>query len=392
MKKNLLLILPFLLMGIITNAQITVTNTAFASQGQTFGTNIVNGLQRIDITPAGPNQTWDMMDLQGTPSDYTATVATSGSAYSFFAPSTVIIPEIGGIAGDGYVKIDANQMSTVGIIATIDGFVSDFPVPLTSPRIDLETPMNYGNTSSSSFGFQVALDPHDPAGTQLDTLISNYEALLGGLLSIDSIRITFTTNRTTEVDAWGNLSTPSGAYDVLRLRKVDTTNTVLEIKVTFGTGAPGTVWQDPSGLGFDPSALGFGGLDTIITYEFWDATLQQPVLKCLTDGDETPTYGQYYRTGVSTKGITPTNGKAYAYPNPATTNFTLELNNFEAGDYKVKMYNILGKEVKNIPFRYSGDTKMLIETDDLQAGTYIYRILNNNDESLITRRIIITQP
>jgi hypothetical protein len=56
------------------------------------------------------------------------------------------------------------------------------------------------------------------------------------------------------------------------------------------------------------------------------------------------------------------------------------------------MYNILGKEVKNVPFRYSGDTKMLIQTDNLNAGTYIYRILNDNNEHLITRKMIIVQP
>jgi hypothetical protein len=397
MKKNVLLMLPLLLMGIITNAQITVTNTAFASVGQSFGTNIVNGLQRIDITPAGPNQTWDMADLQGTSIDFTATAAASGVAGVNFPTANIILPEIGGVAGDGYVKISANQMETVGVLATIDGLVSNFPVKITPTRVDLITPMSYQNTSSSAYNFQVVLDPHTPAGTALDSAITALEASTGNppLVTVDSLRITFNATRITEVDAWGSLTTPTGTFDVLRLKKVDYTNTILEVKVTF-FGVPNVLWQnlsDPNNvLGVDPATLPFGGLDTIITYEFWDATQQQPILKATTDANDTPTYGQYYRSGVSTKGQALTSGDVTVFPNPATDNFTLELKNFEAGNYTFKMYNMLGKEVKNVPFRYSGDTKMLIQTDNLNAGTYIYRILNENNEHLITRKMIIVQP
>ena len=43
MKKNVLLMLPILLMGLIANAQITVTNNAFPVAGQTIlETNICN--------------------------------------------------------------------------------------------------------------------------------------------------------------------------------------------------------------------------------------------------------------------------------------------------------------------------------------------------------------
>lgn len=394
MKKNVLLIFPILLLGLITNAQITVTDAVFAGVNQSFETNIVVGLQRIDITPAGPNQTWDMADLQGTAIDYTVMNATTGAAFSLFSPSTIILPEFGGTTGDAYINVTTNKMETVGIIATIDGFVTDFPVPLDQPRIDLETPMNYNDVSSSSFDFQVALDPHEPPGTQIDSVITALEDAGGGLVEVDSIRITFSTNRTTSVDAWGELTTPAGTFDVLRLRKVDTTNTILEVQIT-AFGIPNPLWQDPVvGLGVDPADLeDLGvGLDTIITYEYWDANEKQPILKYLADGDENPTYGQYARTSTSTKGISGSNAKINAYPNPATNNFMLEMKNLDAGDYTLKMYNIIGKEVKSIPFRYNGDTKMLVQTGDLNPGTFVYRILNDNDESVATRRIIIVRP
>jgi|GEM_PF-1004415 hypothetical protein len=398
MKKNVLLILPILLMGIITNAQITVTNNAFPNVGQTLEANLVNGLQRIDITPAGANQTWDMADLQGTSINFTVIAASSGTAAANFPTADITQPEIGGIAGDAYIKISTNQMETVGILATIEDFITDFPVDLVPARIDLVTPMNYQDVASSSFYLQGILDPHTPAGTALDSTITALEASTGTppLVTIDSLRITFTATRTTEVDAWGSLTTPTGTFDVLRLKKTDYTDTGLEAKVTF-FGIPNVLWQDltdPNNpLGVDPATLPIGGLDTTITYEFWDANQQQPILKALTGGDQiTPTYGQYSTKAVSTKGVALTNGKVYTYPNPATDNFTLELKGFEAGNYTLKMYNIIGKEVKNVPFRYSGDTKMLVQTDDLKAGTYIYRILNKNNEYLITRKIIIVQP
>lgn len=394
MKKNVLLILPILLLGLITNAQITVTDAVFAGANQPYSTNIVNGLQRIDVTAAGPNQTWDMRNLQGTPADYTSADASTGTYFSLFPTSNIILPEFGGTTGDAYVAVTANQMATVGILATIDGFVTDFPVPLTQPRIDLVTPMNYGDNSTSTFGFQVALDPHNPPGTQLDSLITDLETTAGGILTIDSIRVTFNTNRSTEVDAWGLLRTPAGDFDVLRLRKVDETNTVLEVKISV-FGVPNVLWQDPSdpnGLNIPAGDLPFVGLDTIITYEYWDENEKQPILKYLADSQEDPTFGQYTRVSVDTKGISDGTAKVSAYPNPATNNFTLDIKNFAAGDYTLKMYNIIGKEVKEIPFRYNGDTKMLVQTGDLNPGTYVYRILNDNDESLITRRIIIIRP
>ena len=331
MKKNVLLIIPILLFGLITNAQITVTNSVFATTNQSFETAIINGLQNVNITPAGPNQTWDMSNLQGTPINYTAADASAGTYFSLFPTSSIILPEFGGTTGDAYVQVDANQMLTIGIVATIDGLVSDFPVPLGQPRVDLQTPMNYNDVSASSFDFQVALDPHNPSGTQLDSIITEFENQAGGFVTIDSIRLTFNTNRTTEVDAWGNLTTPTDAYDVLRLRKVDTTNTILEVKISV-LGSPNVLWQDPTdpnGLNVDPAALeSLGiGIDTIITYEFWSATEQQSILTYVTDGNGTPTYGQYARAASNTKGIMGSTIEVNAYPNPATDNFTLEMKN-----------------------------------------------------------------
>jgi hypothetical protein len=138
-------------------------------------------------------------------------------------------------------------------------------------------------------------------------------------------------------------------------------------------------------------ALGIG-IDTIITYDFWSATEQQPILSYVTDGSGSPTYGQYALIANNTRGIVESGLEVVAYPNPATDNFTLEMNHFEGGDYTLKMYNIIGKEVKSIPFRYSDGMKLSVQTGDLQNGTYVYRILNKNKESLVTRRIIVSRP
>ncbi len=394
MKNNVLSVIALFIGVIAMNAQITVTNSVFPTVGMDLNRNIVNGLGRIDITPAGPNQTWDMADLQGTNADYTVQAASTGNAFATFSTADIILPEIGGIAGDGYVEVDANQMSTIGVVATLDGFVTDAVVPLTSPRVDLQTPMNYGDMSSGSYGFQIALDPHNPPGTELDSLITALEADAGGLVTIDSIRVTFTTNSTSEVDAWGALTTPSGTYDVLRLKKVDTTNVTLDVKITV-FGIPNVLWQDPAdpnGLNIDPSGLPFVGLDTIYTYEFWNNNESQPILKANTEADgTTASYGQYKTFNTNTNSVFQ-NYDVRAYPNPAIDNFTLEMNGFENGEYSLKLYNIIGKNIKNVPFRIEGDTEINIATSDLDAGTYIYRIVDNDNQSLLTQRIIVVKP
>jgi hypothetical protein len=396
MKKNVLSAIALFVGIIAMNAQITVTNSVFATAGVDLNRNIVNSnrLNRIDLTAPGPNQTWDMTDLQGNSENYTVQAASSGAAFANFPSTDIILPEIGGIAGDGYRKVDANQMSTVGVVATLDGFVTDAIVTLSSPRIDLQTPMNYGDTYTDSYGFQIALDPHEPAGTDLDSLITALEVEAGGLVAIDSIRVTFTTNSISEIDAWGSLATPSGTYDVLRLKKIDETNVLLEVKITV-FGIPNVLWQDPAdpaGLNIDPSGLPFVGQDTIYTYEFWNDNEKQPVLKANTAADgSNATYGQYKTFNTNTNSVLQ-NYDVSAYPNPAVNDFTLEMNGFDNGEYTLKMYNIIGKNIKNVPFKMEGDTKLTVTTNELDAGTYIYRLVNDDNKNLLTRRVIVIKP
>ena len=225
-------------------------------------------------------------------------------------------------------------------------------------------------------------------------IITALEADAGGLVTIDSIRVTFTTNSTSEVDAWGDLATPAGTFDVLRLKRIDETDVALEVKITV-FGIPNVLWQDPAdptGLNVDPSGLPFVGQDTIYTYEFWSATEQQPILKANTESDgTTASYGQYKTLGTNTNGIL-ANYDVKAYPNPAIDNFTLEMNGLDNGEYNLKIYSIIGKNIKSVPFRIEGDTKLNITTTDLDAGTYIYRIVNAENKNLLTRRIIVVKP
>jgi len=155
------------------------------------------------------------------------------------------------------------------------------------------------------------------------------------------------------------------------------------------------LWQDPAdpnGLNIDPSGLPFVGLDTIYTYEFWNNNESQPILKANTEADgTTASYGQYKTFNTNTNSVFQ-NYDVRAYPNPAIDNFTLEMNGFENGEYSLKLYNIIGKNIKNVPFRIEGDTEINIATSDLDAGTYIYRIVDNDNQSLLTQRIIVVKP
>src|SRR5690606_33753182 len=79
-------------------------------------------------------------------------------------------------------------------------------------------------------------------------------------------------------------------------------------------------------------------------------------------------------------GINPIAGKnsddlVEVYPNPFSSNFTIELNEQLTSNYHFKMYNALGKEVMNSML--SGNTTTL-ETSELPSGIYFYQVSEGN--------------
>lgn len=393
--KNLLNLI--LILGIVTvaNAQITVTNAVFPQAGESFKIMIADNPANILITASGGNQTWDLTNigLIGVDASFTAGDAAMGSAAADFPTADIIIPEFGGIEGDGYVKVDANEMSTVGVVGTLVGFVDNYPVRFNPAQIEIQTPLTATSSFASSYGFQEVIDPHADPGSTIDSLITEIEQTLGGLITIDSVRVTFTSSRQSDVDAWGTLDLPNGSFNVLRLKSTDETDTQIAAKVsTFGI--PNPTWQSPADLGFDVSTFPFLGADTTISYDFWNDVEKMPILSMNANASNTAaSFAAYYGDfPTNTEAIRSNETRVRTYPNPAFDKLNIELSNFENNNYTIKMYNIIGKQIWEKSYAVQDERTIKLDVSKLRKGTYLYTIFDENGRRVTTRRFIIIKP
>ncbi len=78
------------------------------------------------------------------------------------------------------------------------------------------------------------------------------------------------------------------------------------------------------------------------------------------------------------------------YPNPATNFVNIQLGpESKISLSSVQVFNMLGKEIRNIETRISDD-KIQLETAGIQAGNYIVKVTNNASQ-IFTKRLVITK-
>jgi hypothetical protein len=82
------------------------------------------------------------------------------------------------------------------------------------------------------------------------------------------------------------------------------------------------------------------------------------------------------------------NETATIYPNPFTTSTTIKLNDASQVNCELRIYNVFGEEVMNARLDAQETT---IDTAQLAAGLYFYKITNKNNKSIQTGRLISQQ-
>jgi len=79
----------------------------------------------------------------------------------------------------------------------------------------------------------------------------------------------------------------------------------------------------------------------------------------------------------------------YVFPNPSYGDFNIKMNNFPAGEYQIKIYNIIGKIIKTTPLQKEGENIIHVNLRGLPKGTYIYSIEDEFGHRLETKRLSI---
>ncbi|MDG1842304.1 MAG: T9SS type A sorting domain-containing protein [Crocinitomicaceae bacterium] len=364
-KKNKLFLLVFLIAPFFLKGQITIDSTDFGVENDTVRISqaapIISGYQST-----GANYTWDFSSL--TPQtqklkDFSSmssvsilinltygSFASSEYKASYFTESTDLpldaINNFLPVDLDGlnmYYKLDSLELKSLGYSLIVDGQ----GIPFKSDTIETlyQLPLQYGQTYTGTGYTYIDLNP------------------------FSDLQFIQHRNRSSEVDGWGDLTTPFGSFSVLRVK-----HEIIE---------EDSVYQSFVGTG------GWFALPTRIIkeYEWWAKGEKEPMLKIVANeisGNETVQSVEYkdiYR-GLDASTPEMTSMTFEVYPNPAKGVLFYES---ILPIQKIQIKNLSGKTVYNKELVNSYKGNLIIS--ELESGVYLMDI--KTTKNCFTKRIIV---
>jgi hypothetical protein len=351
MRRVLFLINFIPLIGI---SQITLLNTDFADGMDTVRISVTVD-PSIDFSYTGANSSWDYSNLTPTSQllrDYKDLSSASFLVNFMYGPSAPLVYQASNFLSSSSIPLDqistflpvtisdvyqysknsANSITSVGLSINVDGN----EVPFRSDTIETryELPSNFGDAYNSRGYTNLDMNPF------YNAIWRQYR------------------QRSSNVDGWGNIVTPYGTFDVLR---IDHFITELD-----------SIYFEVSGF---PLAVELPIPDSHI-YEWWTNGEKEPILRITTvvqGANETVTnieYRDIYRgldAGVDEKLIDHT-----IFPNPATN----ELNIFGLNQYPTN-YSVVSLEGKTVLNGFISAENNSIDVSALAPGKYQLIIFQN---------------
>ena len=378
------LVLILILSGFLNAfGQITITNSVFPKAGDTLVTDIDVIPDGVMITAPGPDQQW-MFDRLNRIISASAEVkdASEGSVSQNFPSADLVLVFETGV--ERYYRVRPDRIEEIGYTGIDPVFsVIQLVAYYRQPYIIQRAPLNYGdmNTSQSQLLFPYAYDDIP------DSITSQFPLPI----SPDSVRLNLSINRQDEVDGWGTLEIPGGTFNVLREKRVEIRNSLVEAKVIgFGgwfdiTATIRTILPDSAVL----------ENDTVITYNFFSDMSTEPIAVVTTDAEDEVMRVDFKSIDkMGTPVFTPSQGPLdiHVSPNPTLGRCLFEFDNLPAGDYSLQVINILGVKIWEKEFEAFGDISLPADLSGLRKGTYLYSLKTGKGSTLKTKRLIILNP
>lgn len=354
-------ILFTLLLAQLGWTQITITSADFPQGGDTTITSTTDDFN-IDIATTGANSMWDFSNLNVSTQkiDTFYDVSEANTIFQFVFNNGFTNPDYESTYFTPWNDVDFSMADQVGLsienpilfkkIAsdkvenTGFGLVANgIPIPASSDTIDMEyqLPLNYSDIWTSNSYTNLDLNP------AFDGIFRRYQ------------------QRNSVVDGWGQIMTPYGTFDALRVRSViDSQDSVY---VSFG---------------------GFGGqwieLPTPTTIEYtWLANGQKsPVFKVTTQdvgGTETITNVEFKDLKRDFASLQSSAVELTIYPNPTTTTINVMA---DQTILSCSLYALDGKLLQEIQPKKSQTS---LDVSQLENGNYILHI--KGDSFYYTRLI-----
>lgn len=375
--KQLLL---FLFSGVLSTgliAQIEVTNATFPALGDVLLTSTEFNPEGILPGDSGAEVTWDFSSLPFLTSDETTYLDAAEGSAAGELPNADLLET--GIAGETYYQTtDTEFLILAGKGTDPTGFGVEALVRFNPPIIERRAPMNFGDIhtseSDASFAFGAEVIP---------------DSLLEGIpFTIDSVRIRINQTRTDEVDAFGMVTIPGGTYEVLREKRSQVRSTRVDVLSFFG-------WTDVTDIiaGLIGIDAGLGEISTV-NYLYFNNEEKEIIANITADeSGETVTSITYKFIDImdNTDDLGLNDSQVIASPNPANAEVAFNFRDIETGNYTLKIHNTLGVAVWQKDYFLNGNESKTIDLNNFQNGTYIYSVLNEKGETLLTKQLIVVK-
>lgn len=375
MKKRLLLLLVFAGYSLAMQAQITLGTGHLPQIGDQYSVGIDSQYYWVedpayDLGP-GTNKSWDLIvsadGLQG----FEYKNASMGGSSADFPDADMVGPFLG---GEGYFKFDNDSVKVLGYAGSPSELVEDLDVivPFIPDLTMLPPNMTYGDTYTDNYAFYTETGAFSAMG-----------------VSVDSSKISVTGTVAYDINGWGTFTTPYGTWDVLRVEQTEYRFTQIDVLVPFFG------WQDVS-LFIDEGV----GYDTLTTISFVNNMELEPIMEfSVVENVNNPAQSEVARPRfkvpdalIPNSNILQKDFTIKAYPNPATTELSVEMTGLDAGAYTLSVYNMLGNLMQKESIHLTGDSSVRLDVSRLRAGTYLYSVADNYGNILTTRRLVVISP
>lgn len=350
MKRYLLssiLLLPYLLV-----AQITIDLSDMPQVGDLI-VRANDTLTQLTPGPAGANQVWDMTVATAHYNDSTRAVSPASTSYGSTFPTANLA-----MTNDNvtylFFKLDNNGMNSVGLAGDLLGTGSPISVNFSPEVIVHQFPRSYGSNFSNPNAFDVTTD--------------------GSAFGVSQVRLKRTAMAWDSTDAWGQITTPEGTYDVLRVKRVE-----YIMDSVFAMLLPPPIGQFQL---FDVL------YDTTYNYAWYAKGMKLAVAELNLDMMQEPTSFTWYVP--STSGITQTlDAKLFQiYPNPVNEEIFVQLNDAQAaGNYTFTVLNIEGKEVFTAACELS-PSPTRFDLGALAAGSYVWKLNRKDTKQQLSGKLV----
>lgn len=350
MKRKLLVALS-LMTSATSFAQITINANDIIGYGE-FIVRTTDTIPAIAHGPAGVNQTWNFGNLLNA---HTTENFGFGAA-SWYAGDTEF-PNANLAVNDpvsnstAFFRKTVDALDIMGVYGDLFGTGSDEALVFDPFDRLITFPSTYQTEFFNTYTFDLTID--------------------GAAFNVDSIVANNTTDKTSNFDAWGTVTTSFGTFDVIRQYVYESSTTEINA-YSFGISLFNQTqeeethtyyfWTNNAGARYAVLEYTYDPLTDIVTQAIWQSSV--PVLSLEEDG-----------TSVSSLNV---------FPNPTSESLTIEVDGL--GAHKFEIVDGLGRTA--LHGNMEGNVTA-ISVAALENGIYTVRLTNNTTNQVTVQRFVV---